>query len=78
MHFTRALDDFIGVQIKFMEDSFGSWIILQLFLDFINQCIYNWLGINASCLAKVLDCATPQVHYGISRLGRNIFYVKKG
>ena len=78
VHSSRVLNDFLGFRIEFTEDSVMSWILSQLFPDFINQCIYNWLGIDVGCLAKVPDRATPRIHYGISRLGGNISYSKKG
>jgi hypothetical protein len=78
VHSSRVLNGFLGVWIEFTEDRVMSWIISQLIPDFINQCIYNWLGINANCLAKVPDRVTPRIHYGISRPGGNIPYSKKG
>jgi hypothetical protein len=78
VHSSRVLNDFLGFRIEFTEDSVMSWILSQLFPDFINQCIYNWLGIDVGCLAKVPDRAMPRIHYGISRLGGNISYSKKG
>jgi hypothetical protein len=77
VHSSRVLNDFIGIGIKFIEDSVMSWNS-QLFLDFINQCIYNWLGIDAGCLAKVLDRAMPRIHYIYSTLGVDIPYSKEG
>ena len=77
VHFSRVPNDFIGVGIEFIEDSVMSWLS-QLFLDFINQCIYNWLGIDAGSLAKVPDRTMPRIHYFCSRLGGDIPYSKKG
>lgn len=77
VHFSRVPNDFTGVGVEFIEDSVMS-LLVQLFRDFINQCIYNWLGIDAGSLAKVPDRAMPRIHYFCSRLGGDIPYSKKG